>query len=100
LRYRVDVVVRLKDGLADPQGKTVADALPHLGFTNVSSVRFGKHIELELDSADAGAASTQASEIAERLLANPVIEEVEVGVPAAGTTRGNGRAGSARDMVS
>jgi phosphoribosylformylglycinamidine synthase subunit PurS len=78
VRFRFEVVVRLKDGLLDPQGKAILDSLPHLGWTNVSSVRVGKHIELALEAYDAASAKAQAEEMAQRLLANPVIEEVAV----------------------
>jgi phosphoribosylformylglycinamidine synthase PurS subunit len=76
--FRFQVVVRLKDGLLDPQGKAIEDSLPHMGWTNVSAVRVGKHIELSLEADDAALASSQAEEIAHRLLANPVIEDVRV----------------------
>ena len=78
MRYRVEVVVRLKEGLLDPQGKAIEDALPHMGWTNVSGVRVGKHIELAVEADDEDAARAQVEEIGDRLLANPVIETVEV----------------------
>ncbi len=77
MRFHFEVVVRLKEGLLDPQGKAIEDSLPHMGWTNVSGVRVGKHIEFDLDADDAKAASKQAGEIANRLLANPVIESVD-----------------------
>jgi phosphoribosylformylglycinamidine synthase len=76
--FRFEVIVRLKDGLLDPQGKAIEDSLPHLGWTNVSSVRVGKHVELSVEAADAAAAKAQAEDIAHRLLANPVIELARV----------------------
>jgi phosphoribosylformylglycinamidine synthase len=76
--HRFEVVVSLKDGLLDPQGKAVEDALPHLGWTNVHHVRVGKHVELAVDADDPVAARAQVEEIAERLLSNPVIEDVRV----------------------
>ena len=78
MKLHVEVVVRLKDGLLDPQGKAIEDALPHMGWTNVSDVRVGKHIELTVEADDADAARSQVEEIGNRLLANPVIETVEV----------------------
>ncbi|HEY7283613.1 MAG TPA: phosphoribosylformylglycinamidine synthase subunit PurS [Actinomycetota bacterium] len=78
MRFHAEVVVRLKEGLLDPQGKAVEDALPHMGWTNVSDVRVGKHIELTVDAEDADAARARVEEIGDRLLANPVIETVEV----------------------
>ncbi len=78
MRLHVEVVVRLKEGLLDPQGKAIEDALPHMGWTNVSDVRVGKHIELTVEADDLEAARSQVEEIGNRLLANPVIETVEV----------------------
>ena len=75
---RVVVDVMLKPEILDPQGQAVANALPRLGVTNVSSVRIGRRIEIEFDGEpDFGT----AREIADKLLANPVIEDFEVHVP-------------------
>jgi phosphoribosylformylglycinamidine synthase len=69
---RVVVDVMLKPEILDPQGQAVANALPRLGVSGVESVRIGKRIEIEF----AGSADLdQARDIADRLLANPVIEE-------------------------
>jgi phosphoribosylformylglycinamidine synthase len=65
----------LKREILDPQGQAVERALPELGFEGVSGVRIGKHVELEVDGGDAEAAARQ---VAEALLANPVIEEYSV----------------------
>jgi phosphoribosylformylglycinamidine synthase len=73
-RYRFEVVVSLKPGLLDPQGKAVEGALPAMGWTNVSEVRVGKHIELTVDAASHEEARGQVEEMARRLLSNPVIE--------------------------
>ncbi|HZD78424.1 MAG TPA: phosphoribosylformylglycinamidine synthase subunit PurS [Actinomycetota bacterium] len=78
MRFRCSVEVDLKPGLLDPQGKAVEGALPAMGWTNVSNVRVGKHIQLELEAPDAEAALTQVEEMAERLLSNPVIERFAV----------------------
>jgi phosphoribosylformylglycinamidine synthase PurS subunit len=73
-RYHCSVDVRLKPGLLDPQGKAVEGSLPTMGWTNVSDVKVGKHIEFDLEAADEAAAVEQISDISERLLSNPVIE--------------------------
>jgi phosphoribosylformylglycinamidine synthase len=78
MRFEVEVLVTLKAGLADPQGKAVEGAMPALGWTNVSGVRVGKVVRLELDAPDADAARAQVAEMAARLLSNPVIEDHEV----------------------
>src|SRR4029453_19602239 len=76
--FSFEVLVTLKDGLADPQGKAVESALPALGWSNVSQVRVGKHIRLEVDASDVSAARAQVEEMATRLLSNPVIEDAQV----------------------
>ena len=74
---RVAVDVMLKHEILDPQGQAVERALPELGFSGVSDVRVGKHVELTVTDGDAEAAARQ---VAEALLANPVIEEFSVRV--------------------
>ena len=78
---RAKVHVFLKPGVLDVQGKAIEGALHGLGFSDVSGVRVGKTIELELAGADPAAAEAEAKAMAERLLANTVIESyrVEVG---------------------
>ena len=76
--YRFEVLVSLKPGLLDPQGKAVESALPAEGWTNVSGVRVGKHIRLDVESETEAAATAQVEEMAVRLLSNPVIEDFEV----------------------
>ena len=68
---KVRVLVRPKAGILDPQGETVKGALPALGFGGVKSVRVGRLIEMELESAD------EVDAMCRRLLANPTIEEYE-----------------------
>ncbi len=74
------VTVMLKDGVLDPQGRAIAQALKTLGFQGVNDVRAGKVIELDLDAADAEAARARASDMARQLLANEVIERFSVEV--------------------
>ena len=74
---RVVVDVMLKPEILDPQGQAVANALPRLGVTGVTAVRIGKRIEIEFDGEPD---LEQAREIADKLLANPVIEDFTVRV--------------------
>jgi phosphoribosylformylglycinamidine synthase subunit PurS len=76
--HRFEVLVSLKPGLLDPQGKAVEGALPALGWTNVSDVRVGKHIQLRVEAETEAAAREQVEEMARRLLSNPVIEDVRI----------------------
>ncbi len=75
------VFVTLKPSVFDPQGQTIAEALHSLGYSGVGDVRQGKYFELELAAASTDEARRLASEVADKLLANPVIESyrVEVG---------------------
>jgi phosphoribosylformylglycinamidine synthase PurS subunit len=69
---RVVVDVMLKPEILDPQGQAVANALPRLGINDVAGVRIGRRIEIEfVGPADLD----RVREIADRLLANPVIED-------------------------
>ncbi len=78
MKLRVDVM--LKDGVLDPQGKAIGHALGHLGFADVGEVRMGKVIELELAETDAVKAVETVRQMAEKLLANLVIEDFKVTV--------------------
>ena len=72
------VFVTLKPSVFDPQGKTISDALHSLGYKGVGDVRQGKYFELELDAATADKARTLAAEVADKVLANPVIESYRI----------------------
>ena len=74
------VTVMLKDGVLDPQGKAIGQALAGLGFAGVGEVRAGKVIELDLAETDPARARAAAEAMARRLLANPVIESFRVRV--------------------
>ena len=76
--YTFEVLVSLKPGLLDPQGKAVEGSLPAMGFDNVSGVRVGKHIKLTVEAADEAAATQQVRDMATRVLSNPVIEDFDV----------------------
>ena len=75
MKYRFELIVSLKEGLLDPQGKAVQDALPTLGWSNVSEVRVGKHIELLVEAESRIESRAQVEEMARRFLSNPVIED-------------------------
>ena len=77
---KAKVFVTLKPSILDPQGKTIAEALHTLGYGTVQDVRQGKYFELDVDATDAEQARTLAAEVADRLLANPVIENYRVEV--------------------
>jgi phosphoribosylformylglycinamidine synthase len=69
---RVQVLIRPKAGILDPQGQVVERALPALGFEGVANVRVGRLIELDVEDPD------QVPAMCEKLLANPLIEDYDV----------------------
>ena len=75
---RARVYVTLKPSVFDPQGRVVADALTTLGYDDVKDVRQGKFFEVELEGADPRRAEARVTEMADKLLANPVIESYRV----------------------
>jgi len=77
------VYVTLKKSVFDPQGKTIHDALGTLGYSQVQDVRQGKYFELEVAADSKETARALASEVADKLLANPVIESYRVEVDGA-----------------
>ena len=78
IRYRVAVHVVPRQGLLDPQGKAVADALHTLGFGSVASVHVGRHLVLEVEARDESDARELTKRMCAQLLANPVTEDFEI----------------------
>jgi phosphoribosylformylglycinamidine synthase len=78
---RARVFVTLKPSVFDPQGKTIVDALHSLGYGAVEDVRQGKYFELEVAADSTDKVRSMASEVADKLLLNPVIESyrIEIG---------------------
>jgi phosphoribosylformylglycinamidine synthase PurS subunit len=74
VRFDARVEVTLRDGIADPEGATIERALPALGFDGIHEVRAGRSFRLSLDAESADAARALAQSLADRLLANPVLE--------------------------
>jgi phosphoribosylformylglycinamidine synthase PurS subunit len=75
------VIVTLKDGILDPQGKAIEGALKSLGINGIDSVRQGKIFEIELAEEDRTAAGGVLRGACEKLLANQVIENFQVELP-------------------
>jgi phosphoribosylformylglycinamidine synthase len=72
------ITVTLKSGVLDPQGKAIEGALASLGFGDVKSVRQGKVFEIEIAETDPARAAAELKDMAEKLLANTVIENYRV----------------------
>jgi phosphoribosylformylglycinamidine synthase PurS subunit len=75
---RARVFVTLKPSVFDPQGRTIAEALHSLGYGSVADVRQGTYFELDLATSEAAQARQLASEVADKVLANPVIETYRI----------------------
>ena len=72
------VYVTLKEGVLDPQGQAVSGTLGRLGYREVTDVRIGKYVEIELEERDPGRARQRVEEMCRRLVANTVIENFRV----------------------
>ena len=79
-RIKARVFVTLKPSVFDPQGRTIVDALHSLGYGGVEDVRQGTYFELEVAAESSEKARSLASEVADKLLANPVIESYRIEV--------------------
>ncbi|MGB3299145.1 MAG: phosphoribosylformylglycinamidine synthase subunit PurS [Phormidesmis sp.] len=83
--YHAKVYVTLRPSVLDPAGTAVRSGLSHMGYDNVSKVRIGKYIELELTAGSESSAQQQLDKICNQLLANPVIENYRIEVLQAAT---------------
>ena len=72
------VFVSLKEGIFDPQGSTIQQALGGLGFSGVSRVKAGKYFEVELDPAPSTDVTHLLTRMCDQLLANPTIEQYRI----------------------
>lgn len=72
------VFVTLKPSVFDPQGRAITESLHSMGYAGVGDVRQGKYFELELGAGTADAARALAAEVADKVLANPVIESYRI----------------------
>ena len=80
MTYTIQVKVMPLKELLDPQGKAVMGGLSNLGIKEISDVRIGKNITLQVDAADEETAKKLAEDAAKKLLANPVMEYFEISV--------------------
>ena len=77
---RARILITLKPGVLDPQGKAIGNALSGIGYDGVSDVRQGKFIELHLDETDLDKARETVDDMCRRLLANTVIETYAIDI--------------------
>ena len=75
---KIKVIVTLKSGVLDPQGKAIQQTLNGMGFANVKDVRQGKYFDIDINENDEQKAKLAAEEICKKLLANQVIENFKI----------------------
>ena len=75
---KVKVVVTLKNGVLDPQGKAIQQTLNGMGFSSVNEVRQGKFFEVDVNEKDEAKAKIKVEDMCKKLLANLVIENFEI----------------------
>lgn len=75
---KAKVKVVLKSGILDPQGKAVMHAIKDLGYQNITDVRIGKFIELEMKDTRSEKIRQELDEICKKLLSNPIIENYQI----------------------
>ncbi len=75
---KAKVIVKLKDGVLDPQGQAIQQLLAQRGYSQIVDVRVGKLVEFELDQVTPIEGEAMLAEIADKLLANPIIESYRI----------------------
>jgi len=75
---KIKVIVTLKNGVLDPQGKAIQQTLNGMNFSNVNEVRQGKYFDIEVNEKDESKAKSQVEEMCKKLLANLVIEDFKI----------------------
>ena len=75
---KIKVIVTLKEGVLDPQGKAIKQTLNGMGFSSVNQVRQGKYFDVEVDDSDETKAKEKVEDMCKKLLANLVIEDYKI----------------------
>ena len=75
---KIKVIVTLKSGVLDPQGKAIQQTLNGMGFKEVNGVRQGKYFDIDLNETDEAKAKSKVDEMCKKLLANLVIEDYKI----------------------
>ena len=75
---KIKVIVTLKDGVLDPQGKAIQQTLNGMSFSEVKEVRQGKYFDIDVSTTDEKKARTKVEEMCKKLLANLVIEDYKI----------------------
>ena len=75
---KIKIIVTLKNGVLDPQGKAIQQTLNGMGFGDIKNVRQGKYFDIEIDEKDESKAKNKVDEMCKKLLANLVIEDYKI----------------------
>ena len=75
---KIKVIVTLKNGVLDPQGKAIQQTLNGMGFKKINNVRQGKYFDIETDETDEEKAKSEVEDMCKKLLANLVIEDFKI----------------------
>ena len=75
---KIKVIVTLKNGVLDPQGKAIQQTLNGMGFESVKEVRQGKYFDIEINENNEGKAKSKVEDMCKKLLANLVIEDFKI----------------------
>ena len=75
---KVKIIVTLKSGVLDPQGKVIQQTLNGMGLSNIKEVRQGKYFDIETNESDEAKAKKNVDEMCKKLLANLVIEDYKI----------------------
>ena len=75
---KIKVIVTLKEGVLDPQGKAIQQTLNGMDFSEVNQVRQGKYFDIEVNTSDEKNAKFKVEEMCKKLLANLVIEDYKI----------------------
>ncbi len=77
MKFRAEINIMPLKALLDPQGKAVSASMGNIGFSEITNVRIGKHITLEVDAENKETANTKVTEACTKLLANQIMEGFE-----------------------
>ena len=75
---KIKVIVTLKNGVLDPQGKAIQQTLNGMGFSDLNKVRQGKYFEIDINDNDETKAKSKVEDMCKKLLANLVIEDYKI----------------------
>ena len=75
---KIKIIVTLKNGVLDPQGKAIQQTLNGMGFDNIEEVRQGKYFDIEINEKEESKAKSKVDEMCKKLLSNMVIEDYKI----------------------